>query len=628
MDMRHAALVALATSLLVGACKDDPLRVGGLCSGDADCPAGQVCRDGTCVATCTTDQQCIDSGAGVRCEGSGCVGLLRADPAVPAPVGEGVAVALDPAPVYLGEATLTFTWDQLAGPPVALSVGAGGVATFTSPAVVADTLLQLQVTITDGAETVTAPFDVTIENDVNEPPTAALKGPPGPVAAGQSVTLDAGDSSDPNPADTLSYAWEPLTLVTPGKGATATFKAPPVEQEQAFAVKVTVSDGADADTATLSITVTPEGTVCTPASCDDENPCTDDVCDPLVGCANTPITGPCDDGDACTDGDVCVGTVCTGDAISCDDEDPCTDDSCDPATGCAHEPGTAPCDDGDPCTVGDVCAGGACAGTPKDCGDGNPCTGDACEPGGACVHAWVENGTPCDDGDICTAGDFCDDGECIQEDVCHGSCCVANGSPGCVDHAVAACVCASDSYCCETTWDSQCAGEADACGACDGSCCEPGKGPGCAAEWVEVCVCQELGEAQCCDAEWDAACVKAAQKCGACSPGGAGCAAAPKGTEACNGCTCESCVCKQDPACCNTLWDASCAVACEKDCAADCTNTGGWGCTWTGLPGCAGCSCETCVCDKSPSCCKEAWTPDCAKLCAGTCGATCPPIVL
>ncbi len=39
-------------------------------------------------------------------------------------------------------------------------------------------------------------------------------------------------------------------------------------------------------------------TQCTPGSCDDNNPCTTDTCDPVQGCIYTPIN--CDDGNVCT----------------------------------------------------------------------------------------------------------------------------------------------------------------------------------------------------------------------------------------------------------------------------------------------------------------------------------------
>jgi hypothetical protein len=98
---------------------------------------------------------------------------------------------------------------------------------------------------------------------------------------------------------------------------------------------------------------------------------------------------PCDDGDACTQLDVCKGGVCVGDnpvvcappdlchgagacnpgsgvcsypGITCDDKNDCTADSCDPAKGCVYKP------------------------LANNCDDGNPCTVDTCNPAGGCIH--------------------------------------------------------------------------------------------------------------------------------------------------------------------------------------------------------------------------------------------------
>ncbi|MCH7813745.1 MAG: PKD domain-containing protein, partial [Planctomycetes bacterium] len=38
--------------------------------------------------------------------------------------------------------------------------------------------------------------------------------------------------------------------------------------------------------------------------------------------------GPCDDGDQCTEDDVCSSGVCVGVVVSCDDGNPCTIDTC------------------------------------------------------------------------------------------------------------------------------------------------------------------------------------------------------------------------------------------------------------------------------------------------------------
>ncbi|HVP31101.1 MAG TPA: lysyl oxidase family protein [Myxococcota bacterium] len=52
-------------------------------------------------------------------------------------------------------------------------------------------------------------------------------------------------------------------------------------------------------------------------------------------------------------------TTCPG---GCDDLDPCTDDLCDPVLGCVHADNAGPCSDGNSCTTNDVCNAGACVG--------------------------------------------------------------------------------------------------------------------------------------------------------------------------------------------------------------------------------------------------------------------------
>ena len=86
------------------------------------------------------------------------------------------------------------------------------------------------------------------------------------------------------------------------------------------------------------------------------------TCDPAVQA----VGSPCDDGDACTVGDVCTGPfVCSGLPDDCDDDDPCTDDACDPSTGCAHTDTNAACPGfEDTCTVGGQCFFGVCQANP------------------------------------------------------------------------------------------------------------------------------------------------------------------------------------------------------------------------------------------------------------------------
>ena len=106
--------------------------------------------------------------------------------------------------------------------------------------------------------------------------------------------------------------------------------------------------------------------------CDDDNPCTDDVCEEMLGCTNEYNTLACDDGDACTELDICEEGICAGVLIDCDDDNACTDDSCDSTVGCVFAANAEPCDDGRWCNGTDACADGGCsAHQDAPCGDGH-----------------------------------------------------------------------------------------------------------------------------------------------------------------------------------------------------------------------------------------------------------------
>jgi hypothetical protein len=186
------------------------------------------------------------------------------------------------------------------------------------------------------------------------------------------------------------------------------------------------------------------------ADCDDGNPCTEhDVCSGTGTCGGTPKTCPppdqchgagscnatsgvceypekpdgstCSDGNACTVGDACTDGVCTpGSPDPCDDGDACTTDACDAVTGCSHTPipGCQPCDG------------------PSDCNDGDPCTDDLCTAG-RCENP-PSSGATCDDRNACTQTDVCQAGTCVGSnpvvcaapDQCHdaGTCNPATGA--------------------------------------------------------------------------------------------------------------------------------------------------------------------------------------------------------
>ena len=75
----------------------------------------------------------------------------------------------------------------------------------------------------------------------------------------------------------------------------------------------------------------------TPLVVDDGNPCTDDKCDGN-GVNHVPVDGlPCAPSDPCAASGVCAEGACvTLEAKSCNDGNPCTDDACDPGLGCTH----------------------------------------------------------------------------------------------------------------------------------------------------------------------------------------------------------------------------------------------------------------------------------------------------
>ena len=149
-----------------------------------------------------------------------------------------------------------------------------------------------------------------------------------------------------------------------------------------------------------------------PLVCDDGNECTDDSCDTAQGCVFVGNDAACDDGVACTIGDHCADGKCVYDDLdSCDDENPCTNNYCDPAQGCITTVNQAICDDNDVCTTGDHCNMGECVFQDElVCDDGNVCTDDSCDSAQGCVVTLNE--APCDDGDACTTGEACLGGVC------------------------------------------------------------------------------------------------------------------------------------------------------------------------------------------------------------------------
>lgn len=156
-----------------------------------------------------------------------------------------------------------------------------------------------------------------------------------------------------------------------------------------------------------------------------------------------------------------------------------------------------------------------------------------------------------------------------------GECCQANDTWGCNQLDVQTCVCESDDFCCNNTWDFMCAAKArDECGACQdtggGDCCSVQNGPGCNDDAVQSCVC--AADPWCCGQDangngtWDNFCVEAVGNllCApACVPDDddGPCCDSTSFSPGCEINAVEECVCGSeggDALCCDLVWDQTC----------------------------------------------------------------------
>jgi len=235
-----------------------------------------------------------------------------------------------------------------------------------------------------------------------------------------------------------------------------------------------------------------------------------------------------------------------------------------------------------------------------------------------------------------------------------GDCCAANGTPGCSDAACCQDVCFLDSFCCDVEWDSGCAGFAistcppSACGGggggCpgQGNCCEPNGSPGCSDATCCDAVCS--ADPFCCQTGWDTTCAgRAATLCGdlcspftACTDGTGNCCVA-NATGGCSDASCCTTVCALMPSCCDGVWGAECVALAEANCVcqppviAECPVGATGDCcdpVGNGSPGCIDeCCCRT-VCTLDGFCCDTAWDATCADEASGASGGPvlCPGV--
>ncbi len=132
------------------------------------------------------------------------------------------------------------------------------------------------------------------------------------------------------PVECVVEACASSASCVPGQGCVSEWK--PVGAECDDQNQCTLEDSCDEERLCASEKV---------RDCNDGNPCTEDSCDPEVGCVNafTPeLDGAeCPGGDACQPSGCVTGECVGGEALDCDDGDPCTEDSCDLEQGCVHD---------------------------------------------------------------------------------------------------------------------------------------------------------------------------------------------------------------------------------------------------------------------------------------------------
>jgi hypothetical protein len=152
-------------------------------------------------------------------------------------------------------------------------------------------------------------------------------------------------------------------------------------------------------------------------------------------------------------------------------------------------------------------------------------------------------------------------------------------TPGCDDIACCEQVCSVVPSCCSEEWDDFCAQLGDElcvgyCGAAaSGTCFGPHLTPSCDTSACCDFVC--LLDPFCCQESWDTNCaVIASLQCettpGECGPGAVGDCFEPHANGACNDTQCCEAVCTISPQCCDVVWDFICVFVAEDACLVDC----------------------------------------------------------
>lgn len=183
-------------------------------------------------------------------------------------VNSGAAVALNGAASSTNDSgqTLSYSWSRVSGPAVTLSGASTATPSFTAPTLspgASNATLVFQLTVNDGSQTATDTVTVTVTPPPNTPPTANA-GSDQTVTSGGAVSLNGSASSANDGGQTLTYAWNqtsgPAVALSGASTATPSFTSPTLAPGAANAIlifQLTVNDGMEAASDTVTITVTP-----------------------------------------------------------------------------------------------------------------------------------------------------------------------------------------------------------------------------------------------------------------------------------------------------------------------------------------------------------------------------------
>ena len=128
----------------------------------------------------------------------------------------------------------------------------------------------------------------------------------------------------------------------------------------------------------------------------------------------------CSDGNVCNGLEICRDGVCiSGETLECSPRNACVLSICDPRVGCKERIlSSGSCDDGNACTTGDLCKEGRCVGGEAlACRDEGPCVFGICDPASGCSTKIARDGSVCDDGRKETKNDSCQSGQCRGEGI-------------------------------------------------------------------------------------------------------------------------------------------------------------------------------------------------------------------